>query len=215
MSEYLTDEEKVEAIKAWWKENGKSVIAGVILGVGGLLGWRGWVDYREGRLLAASEVYSQMQTQVQQGRADEAKRLADELRDDYARTPYAGLAALQLAEQTGSAGQLEPAAEQLAWAMDNARQVELRELARIRLARVRVAQGKPEEALSLLAVELPTAYDGLVAEIRGDAYRAQGKVEQAREAYDRAILLAGGAAEYLRMKRDDLGVPAGPIEPAS
>lgn len=216
MSEYLTEDEKVEAIREWWKENGKSVIAGVILGVAALFGWRGWVDYREDRLAAASEIYAQLRIKVQQGQVEEARGLAEQLREDYTRTPYAALGTLQIAAIDGaSADRLDAAAEDLGWVLDKARQLELQELARVRLARVRVAQDRPEDALALLQVELPAAYTGLVEELRGDAYRAQGRLQEAREAYDRAILLAGGAAEYLRMKRDDLGVPAAPVEPAS
>ncbi|MEW8396328.1 MAG: tetratricopeptide repeat protein, partial [Candidatus Thiodiazotropha sp.] len=40
MSEYQTEEEQVEAIKRWWKENGTSVIAGLVIGLGGIFGWQ-------------------------------------------------------------------------------------------------------------------------------------------------------------------------------
>ena len=40
--EYETEEQQVEALKDWWAENGRAVIAGVVLGVvviGGLGLW--------------------------------------------------------------------------------------------------------------------------------------------------------------------------------
>ena len=42
MSAYLEEEEQIEAIRNWWKENGRSVIAGAVLGLAAIFGWQGW-----------------------------------------------------------------------------------------------------------------------------------------------------------------------------
>ena len=42
MAEYETEEQQVEALKDWWKQNGLAVIGGAVLGVSALIGWRGW-----------------------------------------------------------------------------------------------------------------------------------------------------------------------------
>ena len=42
MAELRTEEEQVEALKSWWKENGKSLIMGVVIAVAAVFGWRGW-----------------------------------------------------------------------------------------------------------------------------------------------------------------------------
>jgi predicted negative regulator of RcsB-dependent stress response len=39
---YETDDEKVEAIKKWWKDNGISVATGVVIGLAVVFGWRAW-----------------------------------------------------------------------------------------------------------------------------------------------------------------------------
>ena len=45
MSIYDGDEEQqVEAIKDWWQANGKAVIIGVVVGIGGIVGWRYYQD---------------------------------------------------------------------------------------------------------------------------------------------------------------------------
>ena len=43
MSDHLTDEEQVEKVKAWLKENGTSIVAGVVIGLGGIFGWQFWL----------------------------------------------------------------------------------------------------------------------------------------------------------------------------
>jgi predicted negative regulator of RcsB-dependent stress response len=202
---YHSDEQQFEELKKWWKENGKSAIAGVILGIGGLLAWRGWTYYQVNHAKAASELYAQMQQAVARDEINSIIENAQNLRDDYAATPYASLAALELAKLKGESGQLQEAAEQLRWVMANSPQEALINIAKIRLARVLNAQKHYDKVLEVLAGEFPLGYSSLIEEIRGDALRAKGDIDEARQAYTRALMEAGGESDYLKMKRDDLG----------
>lgn len=205
MNDYMTEDEKVEALKEWWNENWRSVVAGIVLGLGGLFGWRGWVDYQQDRAEAASALYVEMRETAQGGDTETALAHGARLRDEYESTPYAALGALEGARIAVQKGDLDSAETRLRWAMDNARQVSIQELARLRLGRVLVAQEKLDEALAVLDTgEFGEAYGSLVHELRGDIYRARGEREQAIESYDRALATAAGSTEYLRMKRDDL-----------
>ena len=60
MSGYETDEEQLEALKKWWAENGKAVLVGVVLGLGAIFGWRGWISHEQGRSEAASALYEEV-----------------------------------------------------------------------------------------------------------------------------------------------------------
>lgn len=207
MAQYETEEQQVEALKKWWAENGKSIIAGVVLGIAVLFGWRGWGDYQQNQAADASARYQAMTLASEQGQLEKVNEYAGELRDDYSGTVYAGQGSLLQASLLASNGKLEEAAKQLEWTRENATETVLRDIATIRLAQVQVALGQPDQALSLLEpVAATIAYTSLIEEIRGDAFRAKGDIEAAREAYDRAILSAGAdATEYLRLKRADLG----------
>ena len=46
MAEYSTDEERIEAIKAWWSEYGKQAMLGLVIVLSGYLGWQ-YVDHRQ------------------------------------------------------------------------------------------------------------------------------------------------------------------------
>jgi predicted negative regulator of RcsB-dependent stress response len=205
LASYHSDEEQVEALTRWWRENGRSVLAGVIIGVGALLGWRGWVTYQDNQAAAASLHYAELREAVARADVQALEQSARTLEDSFASTPYAALAALALAKVKAEAGDLKAAAAQLRWAMENSPQAVVRDLASLRLARVLNAQGKYAETLELLARGFPASYTSLVEEIRGDALAAQGKIDAARQAYDRALLTASGDVKYLRMKRADLG----------
>lgn len=208
MASYHSDQEQVEALKRWWEENGRSLFAGVIIGLGALLGWRGWVNYQENQAEAASTHYADLRAAVERGDAQTIEANAKTLQDSFASTPYASLAALQLAKVEAEAGDLEASATHLRWAIDSTPQEVVRNVARLRLARVLNAQSRHDAALSIVKGEFPAAYTSLIEEIRGDALVAKGLIEEARRAYDRAILAASGEVEYLRMKRADLGEAA-------
>lgn len=208
MTEYTTDEEKVEAIKRWWKENGKSVIAGIVIGFAGLFGWRYWVDLNETRAEQASDLYMAMSRAASRGELEQVRGHADTLRADFARTPYASMAAMELARLEVDRGEPGRAEEALRWAMDHAPGTEVAWLARVRLSRILVAEERPAEALSLLEGDVPAGFEALVQEIRGDAYRRQGDHARALEAYDRAMGASAGGTEFLQLKRDEVAALA-------
>ncbi|SEP67028.1 Putative negative regulator of RcsB-dependent stress response [Ectothiorhodospira magna] len=203
---YATDEERVEAIKRWWKENGTAVILGLVVGLGGVVGWRLWTGHVESRAVDASEIYMAMVSVARQD-SQIAHDHGTTLMEGYPRTPYAALAALELARLAVERDDLVLAEGRLRWAMDHARAAETAQVARTRLARILIADGRAEDALTLLEIPAPEGFVGIVEELRGDAYRMLGQMDQARAAYDRAVLISGGVSDYLHMKRDALNAP--------
>lgn len=206
MVAYETEEQQVEAIKSWWKHNGIAVTTGVILGIAALGGWRGWFWYQEKQAIAASDLYVQMQTAVGKDDTDTLQTQAGILRTDYKSTVYAILAALHEAKIQVEKGDLAAAGDSLRWVIDHSGQDAVQDVARIRLARVLVADGKLDEAATVIDRDFPEAYASLVDEIRGDIFVAKGETVQAKQVYDRALESADtGQVKFLQMKRDDLG----------
>ncbi len=98
MDVYQSDEEQIDALKKWWQENGNSVIAGVILGLTAIFGWRGWQDYKIEQAEAASELYQQMVIAVRDDKnAKNAKETANNILAEYESTAYSVFAKLTLA----------------------------------------------------------------------------------------------------------------------
>ncbi len=216
MNDYVTDEQQVEALKKWWAENGRYLIGGVVLGLAILFGWNSWKDYKENRAKAASGLYSQLEKAVLSADEARAKALRGELVNDYSATPYASAAEMIMARAAADRNDLNTAELNLRSAIELALQPEFQEVAELRLANVLIAAGKVDEALEILNREWSAAYTSLREELRGDAYQAQGKLDAAREAYDKAILTAAGRATFLQLKRDALGVASQPaVEAAS
>ena len=57
MAYTIEEEQELNQLKEWWKDNGKAIIAAFILGVGGMLGWRYWQSYQANQIMQASAEY--------------------------------------------------------------------------------------------------------------------------------------------------------------
>lgn len=195
MADYATEEEQLEALKRWWRENGRAVILGIAIGVIALAGWRGWEMHVEQRALEASAIYDELLDVAAGGDYPGVSEHAETLRADYPGTSYAVLGALITAGVAVEKERLEAAEEWLRWALDTTDDRNLRALVRARLARVLAERGAGGEALDLLAAEAPSAYTALHAEIRGDLLRARGDHEAAAAAYQQALDASPGPAD--------------------
>jgi predicted negative regulator of RcsB-dependent stress response len=202
----ISDDEQWEKLKAWWKANGTFIITGLIVGLAIIGGWRWWQHYQAQRQLSASALYSQFEQALNKPGSDGsgADAIAKNLIKNYDDTPYSDQAALALAGKEASANHLDKATSHLHWVIGNASDKSLVRLARLRLARVEIAQGKPKAALSTLAaVEKPGGFKALYAETRGDAWRARGETAKAHDAYNEALSAHTdkmGDTTLLRMK---------------
>lgn len=208
----MSDEnEQVEALKEWWQENGKAVVFGIVLGVGGVIGWRGWQSYHEHQALDASALYQEMLVELHQDRKQPVIDHGERLIEDYARTPYATFAALALAKLATQEADYAVAEERLRWAADNAREPALRHVARLRLIQTLLARDKTDEALNLIdATRDPGKFAAQYEEFRGDALLKLGRPAEARDAYQIALNSTrpgAGHYEILEMKLDNLGRP--------
>jgi len=195
-----SDDEKADELKAWWKENGTSVIAGVALTIGGMFGYQQWQQYK----LDQSEGASRLYAKISKNDAESAKAIK-QLNSEYSSTSYASLAALLSAKTSCEEGKTDDCIAQLKTASESS-QDSIASIAKIRLARTLINAGKLDEAQTLLSAKMPAAYSSLVVELTGDVHYAKKEFGKAREAYDRAILSSGGQnIDVLKMKRDDLG----------
>ncbi len=212
MEIYSTEEQQVDAIKKWWSDNKWSVIGGIAVGIAALWGGRAWIDNQNTNAESASMQYQLMMENLSRGQNDEAANQGAQLLGQHVSTPYAALASLALAKIKLEAGDSVAAAAHLRWALDNASQESVKHEARLRLARLLLADAKYDEALSTLTITDTGSYLAEYESLKGDVYVAEGKPEFARTAYTRAL----GAMEprmqgrdLLQMKLDDLGPAPG------
>lgn len=203
-----TDEEQVEKLKEWWKENGRAVVAGIVIGVGSLIGYRYWIDYQETNAEQASSHFIQMVDAIESGNNDAADEQANKLLNQYASTEYATMARFTLAKTLVEAEDYEKAQHHLQQVIGNAGDSPLAYVARQRLATVQLQMTKFDQALKTLSVDFPEQFGASVEELKGDLYASQGNKVEAAGAYRKAQQSQPGPAnaEFLQQKLDDLGM---------
>ena len=210
--EYLTDDEQLEAVKHWFTEYAPWLTGGVLVGAAVFFGIQYFHKYTNERGLKAAAEFSAMTAALQTNDPAKSRRIAEGLLKDHANSPYADQAQLTLARLDVDESQLDKAVAPLTLVMNDSKDAELRQIARLRLARVLTDQGKPDESIKLLADPIPAAFAASYHEVRGDAYLAKKDIPHAVSEYQQALAAADGGginALLLELKLQDLGaVPA-------
>jgi predicted negative regulator of RcsB-dependent stress response len=207
VAQYETDEEKVEAIKQWWKENGLAVAAGLVFGLVAVFGWRAWQDHQENRAQQASATFEQLLAVASRSDADAAAagQLTKRLHEDFGGTPYAALGSLVMARVALAGADREAAKEALGQAIKEAPDPALAGIAALRLARILIDEQDLEGADAILAgLDEGGAFAGEIAALRGDIAAARGDLEAARSAYGEALAAGASQAQLIEIKLANL-----------
>jgi len=206
---YESEREQIDAIKKWWKENGKAIVIGAVLGFGSLIGWQQWQANQHAKQEAASAEYDFLLTALDSNDVEAAKSRGSRILSEYGDTAYAPPAALAMAKLAVEAGDLDTARAHLQNVIDKADQAYLKKVAQLRMGRLLLAKGELDQAMSLVHSVNAAGFSASFSELEGDIQVAQGHRDLARQAYQRALdsLEQGMDAGLLKMKLDDVGGP--------
>lgn len=198
------EQEQLEELKAWWRQYGNLVTSILVALALAAVAWQGWNWWQRKQSAEASGLYAGVQQAAAQGDARRARELTGQLIDRFGSTTYATMAAMLSGKAqllAASGGDPKTARAQLQWAIDNAKDEALRDLARLRLAALLLDDKAYDEALKQLATEPASAsFAPRFSELKGDILLAQGKAAEAKAAYETALAKASGGASDGDMK---------------
>ena len=188
-----SDEEQLEVLKNWWKENGQSIVIGIAVVFVGFFGFKAWDGKTKSAGENASAIYQQLldldAQQAENKKEDTSLQLSQKLKTDYEDSIYAVLGSLVIAKKHVEANDLESGIDELRWALEQDHGDSMEDLIRVRLARALASANKIDEAFSIIENHEPqAAYLSIVEETKGDMLLQIGNFSSAREAYQKAIV---------------------------
>lgn len=187
MDDLQSEKEQIEEMRRWWSENGRYVIGGVIIGAGLLFGWN---SYQSGELEAqteASVLFESLAGHFGDGDLDEAKLVSDQLALDYADSPYTAQSKLAMARFYMDKNRDQDATDTLKQLLAMSGNDEIKNVGRLRLAKILLYQDKAQEVIDLLEGEGGAAFAALYSDVKGDAYAEMGDYVAAEKAYQAVL----------------------------
>ncbi len=204
----LQEQEQIDELKAWWKENKRVVILVITAFVVAAAGIQAWRYYQQSQAQQAAESYGALQQLVPENNAKKIREAAAIIIEKFSSTAYAPRAALIAAKVDYQAGDAQSAKTQLQWVIDHAAEDELQDIARLRLAGMLLDEKNYTQALQLLETKHNPSFDAFYLDLKGDVLVAQGKPAEARSAYQEALNNTDKKSAYrdlIQIKLDALG----------
>jgi predicted negative regulator of RcsB-dependent stress response len=212
----LEEQEQLDQLKHFWRQWGNFITWTLVIVLGAFAAYNGWNMYQRSQAAKASVLFDELDKAAQAGDADKAARVFSDMKEHYGRTAFAEQAGLLAAKLQADKGKADDARAALEWVAANAVEDEYRVVAKLRLAGLLLDQKKYDDALKQLPADAGKAFEGLVADRRGDILQAQGKKDEAKAAYQQAWKAMDPAAEYRRLVEAKLtAMGAAPAEAAA
>jgi len=202
------EHEQSERVRNWLRQNGSSLLTGILMGLLLVFGWQFWVKRGDQHKAEASGQYETLSTALDAKDAAKVKVLSGQLNEKFGDTAYATLAALRQVAFLHDSGKDADALALLRATRAKTKDPDFVEIIDIRTARLLLIMGKAGDASKELAKIANPKYPQLTDELRGDIAVAQGKRDEARKAYELALSrLDEGAATrpLLELKLIDTG----------
>jgi len=206
---FLTPEEQDERARKWLKDNGPALAIGIVLGLGAIFGYEQYKDSKLSNAEQASALYDAALSEVNDSSLSNIDAQVKELKESHASSSYAAKAALLNAKKL-AVSDLDAAYSELQWVVDNAPEYGLQHTARLRQAKIKVAQGDLDSARALASFTPTQGFESNYSEILAEINAKQGNFDLAREQYQKAIdtlpSASAGYSQLLSLKMDRLPI---------
>ncbi|MFZ6861225.1 YfgM family protein [Undibacterium sp. Ji67W] len=204
----LEEQEQLATLKAIWKQYGNLITWILIIALSSYAAWTQWSNYQSSQSGQASQLFEEMQKSVAAKDDAKVQRAANDLKEKFATTSYASMAAMVAAKSAFEANDLKSAKAQLQWVIDSAKNEDYKAIAKIRLAGIALDEKNYEIALAQLSGEFPVDLQAAVLDRKGDIFVAQTKIDDARKAYQAALEKMtdkNSARQLVQIKLDAIG----------
>jgi predicted negative regulator of RcsB-dependent stress response len=204
----LEEQEQLDNIKAWWKQNGSLITWSLVVVLAGYVAWITWTNYQGKQSSQASSLFEEVQMAVNTKEDSKIQAVTEKLTKDFSSTAYASMASFSAAKSSFELNDLKAAKKHLSWIVDQSKSAEYKAIARLRLAAIAIDEKSFDEGLKILAADYPVEFQGDVADRKGDIFYAQNKIVDAKTAYELALSKLSEKSpskQLVQIKLDSLG----------
>jgi predicted negative regulator of RcsB-dependent stress response len=195
----LEEQEQLAQFKHFWSKYGNLITWALIVVLGGFAAYNGWNLWQNRQAAEASALYAEVERAAVTGDGARVQRAFDDLRDKFSGTTYTQQAGLLAARSLQESGKPDAAKAALSWVAEKSSDPGYQAIARLRLAGLLADAKAYDEALAQLAKPMAPEFEALAADRRGDILQLQGKPEQAKAEYLKALPGLDGRADYRRL----------------
>ena len=211
----LQEQEQLDDVKAFWKRYGNLITWFVTVALLAFASWNAWGWYQRDQAAKAGAMFEELDKAAAAGDAERAGRVFSDMKERFPGTTLAQQAGLRVATLQYDKGQADAAQASLAWVADKASEDGYRSIARLRLAGLQLDAKQYDAALKTLDAVTAKEFAALAADRRGDVLLAQGKKDEARNAYQAAFKAMDAKIDYRRLVEAKLTALAAPPAPAA
>ncbi|AJO89361.1 YfgM family protein [Haemophilus influenzae] len=204
MAYSIEEEQEINQLKEWWKENGKTIIVAFILGVGGMFGWRYWQAHQAEQIAQASAQYDALINSVQQD--EQAKKAnIEQFVQANSKTTYAVFALLDEAKKATEKQDFSAAEANLNQALTQSQDEVLTSIIALRLSAVQFQLGQLDNALTTLNQVKGESFNARKAILTGDIQVVKGDKVAAKNSFEQAQQMGSQLEQQMaKMKLNNL-----------
>ena len=185
MAYSIEEEQEINQLKDWWKENSKTIIVAFILGVGGMFGWRYWQAYQAEQIAQASSQYDALIYSAQQDKQAKKANI-EQFVQANSKTAYAVFALLDEAKKAAEKQDFAAAEVNLNQALTQSQDEVLTSIVALRLSAVQFQLGQLDNALTTLNQVKGESFNARKAILTGDIQVAKGDKVAAKNSFEQA-----------------------------
>lgn len=178
-----TDEEREELVKQWIKDYWLMIVLAVLMAIGAVYGLN---YFKQSKINALSDMAEKTQAVNQyllNNQLPAAEQQVAELQEQQADTSFSALATLSLAQRYFNDKAYDKALAQYGWLIAHSDDIAMRDLARLRKARVQAEQQQFSAAITTLnGMESQNNIDESNL-LKGDILLADQQLDAAKQAY--------------------------------
>jgi predicted negative regulator of RcsB-dependent stress response len=187
MSSQYTEEE--DKLIAWFKDNYKNIIFGLLFGTALVFGFKYYNDLNANKQYEMSLQYEEAIKDYQDEKYEKAILLSKEYQTNYPSNVYTSMINLYVAKIYHDEEKYIESLEALDFIIKNSSSEEMQMIANVRYSRILILQEKYNEAEKFITSAINFNDNALLVEMLGDISYVQSDIDKARIYYESCLRL--------------------------